>query len=58
MASLYPIHPKPCNCSHSFTKHANRAYHHDLMLMFSRLWNSGAVVKSVAVIFILKPSRR
>ena len=35
----------------SFEKHVTRAYPHYLVLLLSRLWNSGAVIKSVVMIF-------
>ena len=42
---------RPFIRSHSFKKHVTRAYPHYLVLLLSRLWNSGAVIKSVVMIF-------
>ena len=41
---------RPFVRSHSFKKHVTRAYPHYLVLLLSRLWNSGAVIKSVVMI--------
>ena len=46
-----PLRPsRPFTRSHSFNKHVTRAYPHYLVLLLSRLWNSGAVIKSVVMI--------
>ena len=36
---------------YSFKKHVTLAYPHYLVLLLSRLWNSGAAIKSVVMIF-------
>ena len=54
---LFPLDPQDLELQLSFTKHVTRAYLHHLVLPFSRLSNSGAVVKSVVMIFILEPRR-
>ena len=41
---------RPFIRSHSFKKHVTRAYPHYIVLLLSRLWNSGAVIKSVVMI--------
>ena len=50
-APLFLLDPRdPFIRSHSFKKHATRALPHYLVLLLSRLWNSGAVIKSVVMI--------
>ena len=48
---LFLLDPRdPFIRSHSFKKHVTRALPHYLVLLLSRLWNSGVVIKSVVMI--------
>ena len=44
-------HSRPFTRSHSFKKHVTLDSPHCLVLLLSRLWNSGAAIKSVVMIF-------